>query len=102
MPRAGLAPHGSRRLPTTKMVPMAKTPPNHELLTTEEAAAYLRVSQYTVWRWCTEGRLPAFQIGREWRISKTRLDEKIEELEASNGGAGNSGNDVKNGNREAG
>jgi len=57
------------------MFPMVKVPANHELLTTDEAAAYLRVSQYTVWRWCKEGRLPAFQIGREWRIRKTRLDE---------------------------
>ena len=39
-----------------------------ELLTVAEAAAYLRVSRATLWRWCQEGRLPALKIGREWRI----------------------------------
>ena len=43
-------------------------------LTTEEVAAYLRVSRATVWRWCQEQKLPAFKIGREWRISQARLD----------------------------
>jgi excisionase family DNA binding protein len=52
-----------------------------ELLTTSEAAAYPKTSQYTIWRWCKEGRLPAFQLGREWRIRKTRLDQLIVELE---------------------
>lgn len=55
-----------------------------ELLTTEEAASYLKVSKYTVWRWCKEGRLPAFQIGRAWRIRKTKLNEMIAELEQQN------------------
>lgn len=55
---------------------------DRELLTAEEAAAYLRVSQYTIWRWCRTGRLPAFRIGRAWRIRKDRLDELIERLEA--------------------
>lgn len=58
--------------------------PPDEVLTTGEAAAYLKTSQYTVWRWCKEGRLPAFQIGREWRIRKSKLDELIRELEAEN------------------
>jgi excisionase family DNA binding protein len=39
-----------------------------ELLTVTEAAACLRVSQATLWRWCQEGRVPALKIGREWRI----------------------------------
>lgn len=40
-----------------------------ELLTVDEVAAYLRVSRSTVWRWCQAKRVPAFKIGREWRIS---------------------------------
>ncbi|MFQ5857298.1 MAG: helix-turn-helix domain-containing protein [Anaerolineae bacterium] len=61
---------------------MPEPSPNHEILTTQEAAAYLRVSQYTIWRWCKSGRLPAFQINREWRIRREKLDALIEELEA--------------------
>jgi excisionase family DNA binding protein len=44
------------------------------------------VSQYTVWRWCQEGRLPAFRIKREWRIRRSKMEALIEELEA--GGKG--------------
>jgi len=43
------------------------------LLTVAETAAYLRVSWATRWRWCQEGRLPAFKIGHEWRIVGTDL-----------------------------
>jgi excisionase family DNA binding protein len=57
---------------------------SEEVLTTGEAAAYLKTTQYTVWRWCKEGRLPAFQIGRHWRIRRIRLEELIMELEAEN------------------
>ena len=39
-----------------------------ELLTVAEAAACLRVSRATLWRWCQEGRVPALKIGHEWRI----------------------------------
>jgi excisionase family DNA binding protein len=46
-------------------------------LKAEEVADYLRVSRATIWRWCNEGRLPAFQIGREWRINKVELDRLI-------------------------
>ncbi len=59
--------------------------PQHEFLTTHEAAEYLRMHPHTIWRWCREGRLSAFQIKREWRIRKSKLDELIEELEASGG-----------------
>jgi len=54
---------------------------DHEILTPEEAAAYLKVSRYTVLRWCRQGRLPAFQIGRGWRVRKERLDQLIQQLE---------------------
>lgn len=37
------------------------------VLTVAEVAAYLRISETTVWRWCHSGKLPAFRIGRSWR-----------------------------------
>jgi excisionase family DNA binding protein len=61
---------------------MSEVSGDHKFYTAEEAAAYLRVSLYTVWRWCKQGRLPAFQIGRSWRIRKDKLDALIKELEA--------------------
>jgi excisionase family DNA binding protein len=48
-----------------------------DLLTIEEAAEYLRLSKKTTWRWCRSGRLPAFKIGHQWRISKADLQEMI-------------------------
>lgn len=50
---------------------------DQEFLTTQEAATYLRVGQHTVWRWCQEGHLPAFQIGRTWRIRRAELEDLI-------------------------
>jgi excisionase family DNA binding protein len=47
------------------------------LLTAAEAAAYLRVSQATLWRWCQEGRVPGFKIGHEWRINGPALRQQI-------------------------
>ncbi len=45
----------------------------NDLLTVEEAAAYLRVSRATVWRWCKTRKVPAVKIGREWRILRATL-----------------------------
>jgi len=49
------------------------TTSQNELMTVKEVAAYLRVSRVTVWRWCQQGVLPAFRIGRDWRIRREEL-----------------------------
>ncbi len=50
-------------------------------LTAEEVAELLSVSVDTVRNWCTrkKNKLPAFKIGREWRIERTDLDKFIQE-----------------------
>jgi excisionase family DNA binding protein len=45
----------------------------NELLTVKEVAEYLRVSRVTAWRWCQQGVIPAFRIGRNWRIRRNDL-----------------------------
>lgn len=45
----------------------------NELLTVKEVADHLRVSRVTIWRWCQNGLIPAFQIGRHWRIKQVDL-----------------------------
>lgn len=40
----------------------------NEVYTLEEAAEYLKVSYGTVLRWAKQGTLPAFKIGRRWRV----------------------------------
>lgn len=47
------------------------------ILTVTEVAHYLRVSETTIWRWCSSGRLPAFRVGRAWRVRRTDLDSLI-------------------------
>ena len=42
-------------------------------LTVEEAAARLRVTPQTVYRWCRSGRLQATKIGKGWRIPARQL-----------------------------
>lgn len=44
-----------------------------EVLTVNEVAHYLRVSRVTVWRWCKQGTIPAFQLGHNWRIRREDL-----------------------------
>jgi excisionase family DNA binding protein len=55
-----------------------------QLLTVAEVAEYLRVSRVTVWRWCHEGAIPAFRVGRLWRIRKQDLLEMQTRSEAGN------------------
>ena len=47
---------------------------NDEILTVKEAAEYLKVSKGTIWRWARSGQLPAFKIGRNWRIGKKDIN----------------------------
>jgi len=44
-------------------------------LTPVEVSEMLRVSVYTVRRWIKEGDLPAYKVGRGWRISEIAMDE---------------------------
>ena len=47
------------------------------LLTTQEAAEFLRVSRATVLRWCRAGQMPAVRIGRQWRIDMEQLERML-------------------------
>lgn len=57
-----------------------------ETLTVQEVADYLKVSRTTVWRWCHQGLLPAFKIGRGWRVSRGVLEKIIEQKREEVGG----------------
>jgi len=46
-----------------------------EILTVQEIAQYLKLSRTTIWRWCSEGKLDAFKVGRSWRIRRSALDD---------------------------
>ena len=44
-----------------------------DLLTIKEVAGRCRVSTKTVRRWIKSGELPAYRLGRQWRISERDL-----------------------------
>jgi excisionase family DNA binding protein len=45
------------------------------VMTLEEAAAFLKVSETTVYQLVRSGELKARKVGREWRILKSQLVE---------------------------
>ena len=61
---------------------MSKPPPPDEtagpLLTIAEVADRLRVDQKTVRRWIDAKELPAFKLGRQWRISEQNLRQFLQ------------------------
>ena len=56
------------------MVPTSAMEPQ-SFLTPHEVSNLLRVSVYTVRRWIKEGNLPAYKVGRGWRIRESDLNE---------------------------
>jgi len=51
-----------------------------EIMTITQVANYLQISEITTYKWVNEGKLPAFKIGRHWRVKKEDLTETIERL----------------------
>ena len=49
-----------------------------ELMTVEEVAAYLRVTQKTIYRLLKRGSIPAAKVGHQWRFNKTLIDEWLQ------------------------
>ena len=45
-----------------------------EVMNVDQAAGYLGVSPDTLYKYLSEGRLPAFKLGNRWRLKKTMLD----------------------------
>ncbi len=70
----------------------------HEIMTIEEVAAYLRVSERTVYDWAQKGDLPGGKLGTTWRFKRedvenwvnTRLSSKSAPAIASTGKGGSS------------
>ncbi|TFE23489.1 helix-turn-helix domain-containing protein [Cohnella luojiensis] len=49
-------------------------------MTVEQVAKYLQISEVSTYKLVNEGRIPAFKIGRHWRIRKTDLEEALEKV----------------------
>ena len=46
-----------------------------ELITVREVAAYLRVTEKTIYRLLRQGKIPATRVGHSWRFDKALIDE---------------------------
>ena len=45
-----------------------------EVMDVRQAADYLGISADTLYRYASEGSVPAFRLGNRWRFKKSRLD----------------------------
>jgi excisionase family DNA binding protein len=52
---------------------------DHEILTLEEVAHYLRLKPQTIYKWAQEKRIPAVKLGKEWRFRRSVLDRWLDE-----------------------
>ena len=51
---------------------------SREVMNIRQASAYLGISPDTLYRYITEGEIPAFKLGNRWKLRKTILDRWME------------------------
>jgi excisionase family DNA binding protein len=49
-----------------------------DVMTLREASEYLGVSPDTLYKYLSQGRVPAFKLGNRWRFKKDLLDRWME------------------------
>ncbi len=47
--------------------------------TINEVAEMLDLSPVTIARWCNSGEIPAYRLGRKWKINKAEFDAWLQE-----------------------
>lgn len=50
-----------------------------EYYTLDEVAVMLKVVYLTVYRWVRAGKLKAYKVGKQYRVSKEHLDHFLEQ-----------------------
>ena len=50
---------------------------SHEIMTIEEVATYLRVSERTVYDWAQKGQLPGGKLGTTWRFKRADIENWV-------------------------
>ncbi|MCH5291266.1 MAG: PTS sugar transporter subunit IIA [Treponema sp.] len=61
-----------------------------DILTIEEVAKYLRVSERTVYDWAQKGEIPSGKIGTVWRFKKSEVEKWVNERLSSSDRSGSS------------
>jgi len=49
----------------------------HEIMTVEEVAKYLRVSERTVYEWAQKGEIPSGKLGTSWRFKRGEIERWV-------------------------
>lgn len=49
-----------------------------ELFTCSDVAKMFKVKEITVWDWIRKGKLPAYKIGKMYRISQEQIDAFVD------------------------
>jgi excisionase family DNA binding protein len=57
------------------------TVPETKLLAAADVARMIGVNETTVYRWCSEGKLPCLKVGKHWRIRREVLEDFLKESE---------------------
>lgn len=50
-----------------------------EIITIKQVAAYLQVTERTIYRLAAAKKIPAFKVGGTWRFSRTDIDSWIKQ-----------------------
>ncbi len=66
-----------------------------DILTIEEVAKYLRVSERTVYDWAQKGEIPSGKIGTAWRFKKAEIEKWVNERLSSSSKISTSSNPVQ-------
>lgn len=66
-----------------------------DILTIEEVAKYLRVSERTVYDWAQKGEIPSGKIGTVWRFKKSDIEKWVNERLSSGNKTPSSGNRIQ-------
>ena len=56
----------------------------HDILTIEEIALYLRVSERTVYDWANKGSIPCGKLGTTWRFKREEIEKWVDEKLSGN------------------
>ena len=62
-------------------------PEIREVMDIRQASDYLGISPDTLYKYASEGFVPAFKLGNRWRFKRSRLDEWMDQQSGMNTGA---------------
>lgn len=64
-------------------------PEVREVMDIRQASDYLGISPDTLYKYASEGFVPAFKLGNRWRFKRSRLDEWMDRQSDIHAGAAN-------------